>query len=239
MAIGVIAVLVGIMLPVLGTVRDTTHRVVCSSNIRQIGLGITMYADDNRGFLPASVFLSRADDDPGLPLETISLRIGSSSSFIQRAREDQDLAIHTSAALPSRWDGIGLLYSLDYLEAPGVFYCPAHTGSFQKQEQLETAWQLPASSVFSNYQYRGEGPNGDRRLWQLLPRQTVILSDSLRPDDSLNHEDGANILRADLSVLWFQDTQETLVQLSRNGDAEGAWEALDGSQQPGEKHTDD
>jgi prepilin-type N-terminal cleavage/methylation domain-containing protein len=50
--IGIIAVLIGILLPVLAKARAAGNRTVCLSNIRQLGIGILMYCDDNDGWFP-------------------------------------------------------------------------------------------------------------------------------------------------------------------------------------------
>src|SRR4051794_7322245 len=52
--IGIIAVLIAILLPVLGRAREQANAAACLSNLRQVGLAFVMYANDNRGFLPAS-----------------------------------------------------------------------------------------------------------------------------------------------------------------------------------------
>ncbi len=44
--IGIIAVLVAVLLPVLGRAREAANSVVCQSNLRQIGQGVQMYAND-------------------------------------------------------------------------------------------------------------------------------------------------------------------------------------------------
>lgn len=46
--IAVIALLIGILLPALGSARNTARGTVCLSNFRQLALGWTMYADENR-----------------------------------------------------------------------------------------------------------------------------------------------------------------------------------------------
>ena len=46
--IAIIALLIGILLPALGSARQAGRRVVCSSNIRQLQLGNSMYADDHK-----------------------------------------------------------------------------------------------------------------------------------------------------------------------------------------------
>jgi prepilin-type N-terminal cleavage/methylation domain-containing protein len=50
--IGIIAVLIGLLLPVLSRARAQANRVACLSNIRQLGNGILMYCNDNDGYFP-------------------------------------------------------------------------------------------------------------------------------------------------------------------------------------------
>ncbi len=50
--IGIIAVLIGLMMPVLAKSRAAANRAVCLSNIRQLGIGVLMYCNDNKGWFP-------------------------------------------------------------------------------------------------------------------------------------------------------------------------------------------
>jgi prepilin-type N-terminal cleavage/methylation domain-containing protein len=50
--IGIITLLISILLPVLSRVRRAALEVVCQSNLRQLGIGVQMYANQNRGALP-------------------------------------------------------------------------------------------------------------------------------------------------------------------------------------------
>ncbi len=50
--IGIIALLISILLPALNSARDSAKQVTCASNMRNLALGLSMYANDNRGSLP-------------------------------------------------------------------------------------------------------------------------------------------------------------------------------------------
>jgi len=54
--IGLIALLIGILIPVLNTAREKANRVRCSTNLRQIGQGELTYAVDNKGHYPRFYF---------------------------------------------------------------------------------------------------------------------------------------------------------------------------------------
>lgn len=63
--IGIIAVLVGILLPVLGSARDTASAVACQSGMRQIALGLLGYAADNKGQFPPGFAWNNAVSSAG------------------------------------------------------------------------------------------------------------------------------------------------------------------------------
>ena len=52
--IAVIAILAALLLPALSNAKARARTTACLNNLRQIGLGMTMYADDNEGFLPTT-----------------------------------------------------------------------------------------------------------------------------------------------------------------------------------------
>ena len=49
--VGIVVLLIAILLPVLGNAREASRTAKCLSNLRQIGLGIQMYADAHRGLI--------------------------------------------------------------------------------------------------------------------------------------------------------------------------------------------
>jgi prepilin-type processing-associated H-X9-DG protein/prepilin-type N-terminal cleavage/methylation domain-containing protein len=50
--IGIIALLIGVLLPALNKARTAAQAVQCASNLRQWGVGLQMYADQNGGLIP-------------------------------------------------------------------------------------------------------------------------------------------------------------------------------------------
>src|SRR4051812_16287237 len=50
--IGIIALLISIMLPVLSGVREKANRTKCLSNLRQLGMAAHQYAINWRGWFP-------------------------------------------------------------------------------------------------------------------------------------------------------------------------------------------
>jgi len=75
--IGIIALLISILLPSLNRAREQANRIKCASNLKQIGLGIMMYANENKGNYPRTYF----DTNDGTAVNATSLGFGNANSF--------------------------------------------------------------------------------------------------------------------------------------------------------------
>jgi len=173
--------LTGMMLPALVHVRENAHRVICSSNLRQIGLAAVLFADDHSGFLPPSEF-----GKPG------------------GIKQDM-MAVHRGG-MPENWEGLGWLHWYTYFKGPAVLYCPSHHGEHFYDRYEELFAHPDKLRIYSNYHYAGptDWEKGTKRR---LDRGTavVIATDGLRTVRDFNHTVGMNVLRGDVSVRWFDD----------------------------------
>lgn len=135
-----VPVMISILLPSLNRAREAANRIKSASNLRQIGLGAMMYANENRGRMPddlatilknedigADVFVSPrngAAAPPNLQQMTADQRLawvndGSSYVWLGKGlkdgdtKPDQPLAYEKPAGME---DGINILYGDDHVE---------------------------------------------------------------------------------------------------------------------------
>ncbi len=90
--ISIISVLIGLLFPAMGMVREASKRTVCRANLRSIGLGIQVYLNNHDGVLPRALPLDDSSifEDPNPPesfssdsiIEIIAPLAGSGSAEI-------------------------------------------------------------------------------------------------------------------------------------------------------------
>ncbi|MDR1281422.1 MAG: prepilin-type N-terminal cleavage/methylation domain-containing protein [Opitutaceae bacterium] len=83
--IAIIGILAAIIIPTVGKVRQSAHRATCASNMRQLGVAILSYAQENRDQLP-----DQSPRNPGYGLngqvsgdyEVLATHIGPQASLV-------------------------------------------------------------------------------------------------------------------------------------------------------------
>jgi competence protein ComGC len=187
--ISVMVLLIAILLPSLDGAREAARRVVCSSNIRQFGIGLQMFADDRDGKLPNSIYLTGPSGMDGTTTST---------------QQMMTLRAPNNVSNDQIWDGLGVLYATEYLVAPKLFYCPSHHGD-HPYSRYSKVFNGSRERVVGNYHFRGIGPNGERTLTAIEPSESVLVTDGMRVISDYNHNEGTNYLTADLAVSFLHD----------------------------------
>ncbi len=130
--IAIIAILAALLLPALAQAKEKALRTNCVSNLKQIGIGITMYTDDNR--LMASVKFK--DANSWYPYE------------MMRVSPPQNITM-------GPYD-LGLLWASKDVSNPKVFYCPSNkkgaTDNFTYEHFVSatTPWPFGAAATDDN-----------------------------------------------------------------------------------------
>lgn len=132
--ISIIALLMSIMIPAMQKVKELARRTVCKSNLRQLGISLTLYAQDYKGIFP-----KRNKYSPLMP----------NMYFVENRPVESD---HRWI-----WDGYLDGYKLkklgdrndDYDYAPEVMYCPSTQATLLAHGKN---WPFDRSDNFNAYQ---------------------------------------------------------------------------------------
>jgi prepilin-type N-terminal cleavage/methylation domain-containing protein/prepilin-type processing-associated H-X9-DG protein len=63
--VAILGILAAITIPVLGGARDRARALTCASRLRSVGLGVALFAQENRGEFPRSLHSAGAHGEPG------------------------------------------------------------------------------------------------------------------------------------------------------------------------------
>ena len=161
----IIALLVGLLLPALARAKEEARKTQCRSNLRQIGLAVTMYSNDNGGWGPEKGGVtpgnwSGSSFTPGQH-EACAEAGNGWWNFSTGPQHNVFGAFHryrpshlnivtvgqpqvwlASKAAPARAIGIGLLWSGGYLTSKGaqILYCPSNNTCRYYKENRNTQY---------------------------------------------------------------------------------------------------
>ncbi len=195
--IAIVALLLAILLPVLGSARESAHRVVCGSNLRQITLAQHLYAVDHK--------------------DRISLGFGGHFQF--------NYQVFTTSN--ADFEVYGPIYLSGLLVDPLAFTCPSATEPhFQPRTDINP-WPPGQDVLKNTRTAYGARPfvirnggqqnldwGGNDQVPDPMPRlldfsaRDVLHADSFAQPQTVNkrHVTGLNTAWSDASVHWRQRT---------------------------------
>lgn len=228
--ISIIALLISILLPSLGSARATAQNIICQNNLRQIGLGIQMYLDDQR--------------DPSF-IDLYPFTFG---------REEQNPVTGNTDIRAQRWNVMRQLEPYLGGQVQDAFICPSARGAssvLDEQTRLEMEfggrvqvldYDNDGVEEYSEYWFNDSptstidphvGVSGQRIRLMKNPSELVYAIDAVdwiprhraRADfdqSGLNSQGASNILRGDLRVQQMSEA-EYILQRDKFNSAQNFW----------------
>ncbi len=166
--IAIIALLLSIVIPSVSKAKDYAKRTICMSNMRQTGIGVMMYTEDNDGHViynhntsipwanNGKDSVADASDPATMPLPYHSYICYNPTNTLSNGKYR---AYH-----------LGVLYDQGYVEIPEIFYCPS-------QPRTTASYAIPYYYDFyigagNPSDYHSSSPSGNYDWGEKIPVDT-------------------------------------------------------------------
>jgi prepilin-type N-terminal cleavage/methylation domain-containing protein len=200
--IGIIAVLIGILLPALNRARDQANRVKCLSNLRQIHLAYVQYSYMYKDHVPLGYIQGFKQMNYTIWSRNTNTSYGFDEAFV--------LYGLLARVKPDGTTQGGLIKN------PEILYCPARTDQYNQFKVPDNPWPpAPGTDTRASYSCRPivnwGGPPARASNIAEWPRLTklkskAIFADTISDNDDLMqaHKSGANVLYGHGGAVWVK-----------------------------------
>ena len=226
--IAIIALLLSILLPALGKVREAAKKTVCGSDLHQVSLAMHCYGQDYDGQIPPVMYYEGT-----LPIITFSFGM-CVTAFDQGGNIKGGSGTGLLAPGAKKRDGSLYWQGGNYLKDAGVFYCPTDKMYAPKRkDKIKWAQRNGYWTMSYEYLYIPKDwirPDIPKVPWQSMarwstvenPGNRVILKDQHYFGDQAKgtgydpslyppyHKDGANMLRLGGAVSFVKNFRATV-----------------------------
>ena len=192
--IGIIAILIAILIPVLGRAREASRPTQCLSNLRELGTALVMYANNYNDQIPIPYW---------------------------DGMKQTNYLVHYNEGGVRYYAMLGLLFQAKVMKDPRVMYCPNESldrWSFQNPENPWPPVETPSASQMTtragygtrptvNWLGNGTPPEYFSRLTKFKHR--ALLSD-LTPTPffmTRRHKRGVNVYYATGADKWIESKE--------------------------------
>lgn len=111
--IGIIALLIGILMPALSKAREASKRTACLSNLRQLGVAMQMYATEQKDYIPIGYMDQKQ------------------FSYVVN---------HNNSISTPRITQMGFLVYANVIKDGKAFYCPSEEDSMFQYDTPDNVW---------------------------------------------------------------------------------------------------
>jgi prepilin-type N-terminal cleavage/methylation domain-containing protein len=200
--IAIIAILAAMLLPALSKAKERGKRAACLNNLRQVGIGVTMYAGDwNDNVVPVRTaggvpVPNTLTDDSGKALQQVGLTVQANAPTIWTCANRPGLP---------QWEGMYSQWTIGYTYFGGMSHWYPNGSQIPGKSPVKLTQSKPFHVLASDANIKINGtwagvqvPTSNARYWVYA---------KIPPHPKGQQPDGGNQLFTDGSVAWIKFDQ--------------------------------